>query len=129
MGITRQDGSYLAELIFSKIYKFEGIMLRASVFTNNRIEHLFDYHNYKFHHYNLIDYSIINRMIGSIQPGKAFNWYACNRILFNYESPRHGKIFVAKKIIKAVASIKLKKIEMFYLKLTQVILSQLKSIC
>ncbi len=42
MGITGQDGSYLAELLLSKGYKVVGVARRASTVTYERIEHLLD---------------------------------------------------------------------------------------
>ena len=36
---------------------------------------------------------------------EAYDIYACNGILFNYESPRRGETFVTRKIIRAVAHI------------------------
>ena len=37
---------------------------------------------------------------------EAYNFYACNGILFNHESPRRGETFVTKKIVKAMIKIK-----------------------
>src|SRR3989344_5191874 len=38
---------------------------------------------------------------------EAYNMFICNGILFNHESPRRGETFVTKKIVKALARIKL----------------------
>jgi len=40
-GITGQDGAYLAELLLNKGYEVHGTIRRASVFTTERIEHLY----------------------------------------------------------------------------------------
>jgi len=42
-GITGQDGSYLAELLLEKGYEVHAILRRASVFTTQRIEHIFEH--------------------------------------------------------------------------------------
>ena len=44
-GITGQDGSYLAELLLDKDYEVHAIMRRASVFTTQRINHIFNHDN------------------------------------------------------------------------------------
>ena len=44
-GITGQDGSYLAELLLEKGYEVHGTIRRSSVFTTERIEHIFDHKN------------------------------------------------------------------------------------
>ncbi len=41
-GITGQDGSYLAELLFSKGYRVIGVARRSSTVTSERISHLLD---------------------------------------------------------------------------------------
>lgn len=45
---------------------------------------------------------------------EAYNIFACNGILFNHESPRRGGTFVTKKIIHALARIKLEKQDKVY---------------
>lgn len=44
-GITRQDGSYLAELLMSKGYEVHGVVRRSSNFNTHRIDHIYEvYH-------------------------------------------------------------------------------------
>lgn len=40
-GINGQDGSYLAEFLLKKGYEVHGTIRRASVFTTERIDHLY----------------------------------------------------------------------------------------
>ena len=40
-GITGQDGSYLAEFLFSKGHEVHGIIRRASTFNTGRIDHIY----------------------------------------------------------------------------------------
>ena len=47
-GITGQDGSYLAELLLDKGYEVHAILRRSSVFTTQRIDHIFE-HKDRFH--------------------------------------------------------------------------------
>ena len=44
IGITGQDGSYLAELLLGKGYKVHGIKRRSSSFNTDRIDEI--YNNY-----------------------------------------------------------------------------------
>ena len=46
---------------------------------------------------------------------EAYNFFACNGILFNHESPRRGETFVTRKITRAVARISLGLQDNFYL--------------
>ena len=40
-GVTGQDGAYLAELLLNKDYEVHGIKRRSSLFTTDRIDHLY----------------------------------------------------------------------------------------
>ena len=66
-GITGQDGSYLTELLLAKGYEVHGIMRRVSVFTTERIDHLFDHPNLHIHHGDLHDsgnlFSLVNKIV------------------------------------------------------------------
>lgn len=46
---------------------------------------------------------------------EAYNFFACNGILFNHESPLRGETFVTKKIIKGLCNIKKNKSNKLYL--------------
>jgi GDPmannose 4,6-dehydratase len=46
---------------------------------------------------------------------EAYNFIVCNGILFNHESPIRGESFVTRKITRAVARVKLRLQEKFYL--------------
>lgn len=46
---------------------------------------------------------------------EAYNFFACNGILFNHESPLRGETFVTRKITRAVAAIALGVQDMLYL--------------
>ena len=40
-GITGQDGSYLADLLFKKGYEVIGVKRRTSILATDRIDHIF----------------------------------------------------------------------------------------
>lgn len=46
MGVTGQDGSYLAELLLEKGYEVHGVIRRSSVDYRERIAHLEVNHQY-----------------------------------------------------------------------------------
>ena len=41
IGITGQDGSYLAELLAGKLYDVHGVIRRSSLFNTDRIDHMY----------------------------------------------------------------------------------------
>ena len=74
-GITGQDGSYLAELLFKKNYLVHGIKRRSSSFNTQRIDHLYeDPHienaKLKLHYGDLTDSTNLIKIIQEIQQTK-----------------------------------------------------------
>ena len=66
-GVTGQDGSYLAELLLEKNYQVHAILRRSSVFTTQRIEHIFEHPNFYSYHGDLTDSSNLHRLLTKIQ--------------------------------------------------------------
>ena len=208
-GINGQDGSYLTEFLLGKGYEVHGILRPASIFTTERIDHLYydeEINDKTMFLYwgDMTDSSNLNRILEKVQPdeiynlaaqshvkvsfdipeytaevdaigtlrfldaikelelktkfyqastselfGKvqeipqtektpfyprspyaaaklyaywvvvnyreAYNLFACNGISFNHESPRRGKTFVTRKIVRAAINIKLGLEEKLYL--------------
>ena len=71
LGITGQDGSYLAEFLIKKKYQVHGIKRRTSTPNTSRIDHIFDSVNFNnknltMHHGDLSDVGSLNRIINEI---------------------------------------------------------------
>ncbi len=88
-GITGQDGSYLAELLLEKNYEVHAILRRASVFTTQRIEHIFDHPNLYTYHGDLTDSSNLHRLLTKIQPDEVYNLGAQSHVAVSFEVPEY----------------------------------------
>jgi len=93
-GITGQDGSYLAELLISKGYQVWGIMRHASVFTTERILHLFNdpaiLNKKLFLEWgDLTDSSNINRILEKVKPDEIYNLAAQSHVKVSFDIPEY----------------------------------------
>jgi GDPmannose 4,6-dehydratase len=89
-GITGQDGSYLAELLLQKGYEVHAIIRRSSVFTTQRIDHLYDKHEkLKIYHGDLTDSSNLHRLILKIKPDELYNLGAQSHVAVSFEVPEY----------------------------------------
>lgn len=91
-GITGQDGSYLSELLLEKGYEVHGIIRRASVFTTERIEHLYqDRHErnvrFKLHYGDLLDAISLRRIISDVKPDEIYNLAAQSHVRTSFDQP------------------------------------------
>jgi GDPmannose 4,6-dehydratase len=92
-GITGQDGSYLAELLYEKGYQVHGMVRRSSSLNRGRIDHLFDggdHSDRRFLHYgDLTDASSVNRLIREIKPDEIYNLGAQSHVKVSFEIPEY----------------------------------------
>lgn len=99
-GITGQDGSYLSELLLAKGYRVHGVMRRASVFTTERVDHLYqDRHAesplFFLHHGDLLDAMNLRRIITDVQPDEIYNLGAQSHVRTSFDQPVYTAQVVA----------------------------------
>jgi len=93
-GINGQDGSYLTEFLLKKGYEVHGTIRRASVFTTERIDHIYQDPHEKnirlFLHYgDLTDSSNLNRLVEKIRPDEIYNLGAQSHVKVSFEVPEY----------------------------------------
>ena len=94
LGITGQDGSYLAEFLLKKKYQVHGIKRRTSTPNTSRIDHIFDSINFDnkkliMHHGDLSDTGSLNRIINSINPDEIYNLAAQSHVKISFQVPEY----------------------------------------
>jgi GDPmannose 4,6-dehydratase len=91
-GITGQDGSYLCEFLLAKGYGVHGILRRASVFTTERIDHLYqDRHEpdvrLHLHYGDMLDGSSLRRILSETKPDEVYNLAAQSHVRTSFDEP------------------------------------------
>ena len=94
LGITGQDGSYLAEFLLKKNYQVHGIKRRTSTPNTSRIDHIFDSINFDnkkliMHHGDLSDTGSLNRIINTINPDEIYNLAAQSHVKISFQIPEY----------------------------------------
>ena len=94
LGITGQDGSYLAEFLLKKNYSVHGIKRRTSTPNTSRIDHIFDTINFNnknliMHHGDLSDSGSLNRIINDINPDEIYNLAAQSHVKISFQIPEY----------------------------------------
>jgi GDPmannose 4,6-dehydratase len=88
VGITGQDGSYLAELLLQKGYEVHGLVRRAS--TNNR-ERLNNFSEKLVLHYgDLADSLSLTRALANSQPDEVYNLGAMSDVRVSFDDPEYA---------------------------------------
>jgi GDPmannose 4,6-dehydratase len=93
-GIAGQDGSYLAEFLLSKNYEVHGIIRWDSVFTTQRIDHLYqDPHiigvRLFLHYGDLTDTGNVEKIINKIKPDEIYHLAAMSHVRVSFDMPEY----------------------------------------
>ena len=115
-GITGQDGSYLTELLLSKGYEVHGILRPASIFTTDRIDHLYNNPEIKdkklfLHWGDMTDSSNLNRILDKVQPDEIYNLAAQSHVKVSFDIPEYTAQVDAVGTLRFLDAIKEQKLK------------------
>ncbi len=121
LGITGQDGSYLAEFLLKKNYLVHGIKRRTSTPNTSRIDHIFDPINFNnknliMHHGDLSDAGSLNRIINNINPDEIYNLAAQSHVKISFQIPEYTSDVNALgplRLLEIIRHYKKKKIRLY----------------
>ncbi|RYG19694.1 GDP-mannose 4,6-dehydratase, partial [bacterium] len=111
IGITGQDGSYLAELLLEKGYAVHGVVRRASTFNTGRIEHIYrDPHDptsrLRLHHGDLADGTGLRRILEKAKPDEVYNLGAQSHVRVSFEEPEYTADVVATGTLRLLDAVR-----------------------
>lgn len=94
IGITGQDGSYLAEFLLEKGYEVHGMIRRSSSFNTERLEKIYedphvDNRHLILHYGDLSDSNSINSMINKSRPDEIYNLGAQSHVRVSFDIPEY----------------------------------------
>ena len=88
LGITGQDGSYLAELLLSKGYEVHGLIRRSATGNTRNIEHFMD--KITLHRGDLADATSLLRTITAVKPNEIYNEADQDHAGWSYDLPDYA---------------------------------------
>lgn len=115
VGVTGQDGSFLAELLLNKGYEVHGLVRRASSFNTSRIDHLYiDPHenpNFFLHYGDLTDPSSIAHILAQVVPDEVYNLAAQSHVRTSFDLPVYTADVVAVGTVRLLEAIRALNLE------------------
>lgn len=123
IGITGQDGSYLAELLLEKGYIVHGVKRRSSSFNTGRIDHLLENKiiqqegTLKLHYGDITDSINVCKIIHEVQPDEIYNLAAQSHVAVSFELPEYTAEVDALgtlRILEAIRTLGLSQKTRFY---------------
>jgi len=99
VGITGQDGSYLAEFLLAEGYEVHGIVRRTSTFNTDRLDHIYSEPHQasplRLHYGDLSDGVRLRRIMEQIQPDEVYNLGAQSHVRVSFDQPEYTADVVA----------------------------------
>ena len=115
IGITGQDGSYLADFLLKKNYKIIGLVRRSSSFNTERINHLYEKKilNRKYFPFygDLTDTSNLIRIIQETKPDEIYNLGAQSHVKTSFEIPEYTANVDGLSVLRLLEAIRRLKFE------------------
>ncbi|MGE0395435.1 MAG: GDP-mannose 4,6-dehydratase [Kofleriaceae bacterium] len=111
LGVTGQDGSYLAELLLAKGYEVHGVVRRSSSFNTERLDaiyqdpHVADY-RFQLHYGDLEDGSSLANLIKKIQPDELYNLAAQSHVRVSFDIPEYTASTVAIGTLRVLEAVR-----------------------
>lgn len=110
-GVTGQDGSYLAELLLEKGYEVHGIIRRASTFSTERIEHIFQDPHIKdkkliLHYGDLSDTGNVRKILFKVEPDEIYNLGAQSHVRVSFDIPEYTSDITGLGALRILEAIK-----------------------
>lgn len=111
IGITGQDGSYLAEFLLENGYDVHGVVRRASLFNTDRIDHLYhDPHisgtRLTLHYADLTDATALRRVIETVNPDEIYNLGAQSHVRVSFDTPEYTAEVVALGALRLIEAVR-----------------------
>lgn len=121
IGITGQDGSYLADFLLKKKYTIIGLKRRSSSFNTERINHLYRKgvlnKIYLPNYGDLTDSSSLVRIIQNAKPDEIYNLGAQSHVHTSFETPEYTAntdALGALRVLEAIRILKFQKKTKYY---------------
>lgn len=94
IGITGQDGSYLAEFLLEKGYEVHGVKRRSSSINTQRLDHIYEDPHVEsprlhLHYGDLADTGNLINIVSKCQPDEIYNLGAMSHVAVSFESPEY----------------------------------------
>ena len=116
LGVTGQDGSYMAELLLKKNYKVYGMHRKSATDNTTNIKNLLSKNIKKFNLVkgDLLDPISIDRLINKINPNEVYNFADQDHVGWSYEIPSYSMKTTALSVIEILEILKKNKKKIKY---------------
>ena len=122
LGVTGQDGSYLADFLLKKKYLVHGLFRKSATGNTKNIDHIINNSklfnkSFFLHKGDLLDAVSLNNVINKVQPSEIYNFADQDHVGWSYQIPTYSFKTTALSVIEILEILKnsKKKLSIFSL--------------
>ncbi len=91
LGVTGQDGSFIAKMLLNKNYTVHGLIRKSSTGNTKNISDIIKNNkNFYIHHGDLLDFSSIVNAISKTKPDEIYNFADQDHVRWSFEIPSYS---------------------------------------
>ena len=119
LGVTGQDGSYLADFLLKKKYLVHGLFRKSATGNTKNIDHIINNSkvfnkSFFLHKGDLLDTVSLNNVINKVQPSEIYNFADQDHVGWSYEIPTYSFKTTALSVIEILEILKKSKKKIKY---------------
>ena len=106
LGVTGQDGSFMAKLMLEKKYSVHGLVRKSSTGNLTNIKNIEDENNFFIHHGDLLDLISVEKIIKKIKPDEIYNFADQDHVRWSFDIPFYSFDVTGNAVVKILEIIK-----------------------
>ncbi len=106
LGVTGQDGSFIAKLLLEKNYKVFGLVRKSATGNLKNIKDIIKNKNFKVCHGDLLDLLSIEKIIKEIKPDEVYNFADQDHVRWSFEIPLYSFDVTGSSVVKILEILK-----------------------
>ena len=107
MGVTGQDGSFMAELLLKKNYIVHGLARKSATGNLKNVSKIIKNNKlFKIHHGDLLDFVSITNIVSKIKPDEIYNFADQDHVGWSFELPSYSFAVTGSSVVNLLEIIK-----------------------
>jgi GDPmannose 4,6-dehydratase len=106
LGVTGQDGSFMAKLMYEKKYFVHGLVRKSSTGNLSNIKEILQKNNFFIHHGDLLDLVSIEKIIKKLKPDEIYNFADQDHVKWSFELPSYSFAVTGGSVVNILEIIK-----------------------
>ena len=106
LGVTGQDGSFMARFLLEKNFIVHGIVRKSSTGNTKNITDLIIKKNFHIHHGDLLDLISIENIVKKVKPEEIYNFADQDHVRWSFEIPSYSFDVTGSSVLKILEIVK-----------------------